>query len=150
MNPKDKEKVWEELDKILAARIIELIEESEWVSPMVVYEKKMKGDIWICLDLRKWNDACVHDPFPTSFTYEVIENVGGEEAYSFTYGILGYHQIKISLEDRSKTTFAIEWGSFQYMVMPFGVKNSLAIFSRIVVTTFKEFIHKFLEVYFHD
>ena len=34
--------------------------------------------------------------------------------------------------------------------MPFGLKNSPAIFSRVVVATFKEFIHKFLEIYFDD
>ena len=36
------------------------------------------------------------------------------------------------------------------MVMPFGIKNAPAIFSRIVIVAFKEFIHKFLEVYFDD
>ena len=36
------------------------------------------------------------------------------------------------------------------MIMLFGLKNALAIFSRIVVSTFKDFIHKFLEVYFDD
>ena len=34
--------------------------------------------------------------------------------------------------------------------MPFGLKNAPAIFSRIVVAAFKDFIHKFLEVYFDD
>ena len=34
--------------------------------------------------------------------------------------------------------------------MPFGLKNTLAIFSRIVVSAFKDFIHRFLEVYFDD
>ena len=43
-----------------------------------------------------------------------------------------------------------EWGCFQYMVIPFGLKNSLAIFSTILVASFKYFIHKFLEVYFDD
>lgn len=102
------------------------------------------------MDLRKLNDPCVNDPFPTPFTDEVLENVGGQEAYSFTDGFSGYHRIKITPEDRSKTTFAIEWGCFQYMVMPFCLKNALTIFSRIVVATFKEFIHKFLEVYLDD
>ena len=36
------------------------------------------------------------------------------------------------------------------MVMPFGLKNAPAIFSRVVVVVFKEYIHKFLEVYFDD
>jgi hypothetical protein len=44
----------------------------------------------------------------------------------------------------------IEWGSFQYTVMPFGLKNAPAIFSRLVVAVFKDYIHKFVEVYFDD
>jgi len=93
---------------MLKSKIIEPIEESDGVSPMVVQEKKTQGEIWICVDLRKLNDACVHDPFPTPFTDEVLENVGGKEVYSFKDGFSGYHQIKIMPEDRSKTTFAIE------------------------------------------
>ena len=85
-----------ELDKMLAAGIIEPIEESEWVNPMVVQEKKTKGEIRIYVDLRKLNDACLHDPFPTPFTDEVLDNVGGQEVYSFSYGFLGYHQIRIA------------------------------------------------------
>ena len=34
--------------------------------------------------------------------------------------------------------------------MPFGLKNAPAMFSRVVISAFKEFIHKFLEVYFDD
>jgi len=43
---------------------------------MVVQDKKQKGEICICVDLRKLNDACVHDPFPTPFIDEVLEVVG--------------------------------------------------------------------------
>lgn len=85
-----------------------------------------------------------------SFTDEVLDNVGGQEAYSFTDGFSGYHQIKITPENRRKMTFTTEWSCFQYTVMPFGLKNAHAMFSRIVIAAFKEFIHKFLEVYFDD
>lgn len=102
------------------------------------------------MDLRNLNDVCFHDPFHTPFTYEVLENVGGREAYSFIYGFSGYHQMKIAEQDRHKTTFAIEWGSFAYTVMPFGLKNAPPVFSRIVVVAFRDFIHKFLEVYLDD
>jgi hypothetical protein len=90
---------------MLEVGIIEPMEESEWIIPMVVQEKK-QGGIRICVDLRKMNYYFLHDPFPTPFTYEVLENVGGHEAYSFTDGFLGYHHIKIALEDRFKTTFS--------------------------------------------
>jgi hypothetical protein len=70
---------------MLKAGIIEPVEESEWISPMVVKEKK-QGGIIICVDPRKLNDACLHDHFTAPFTDEVLENVGGQEAYSFTDG----------------------------------------------------------------
>ena len=97
---------------MLVASIIEPVEESEWVSPIVMQEKKTKGEIRICVDLHKINDASLHDPFPTLFTDEVLDNVGGQEVYSFTDGFSGYHQIRIHPEYRSKTTFATEWCSF--------------------------------------
>jgi hypothetical protein len=90
LNPLYKKKVKAELDQMLQVGIIEPMEESEWISPMVVHENK-QGGIRICVDLRKLNDACLHDPFPTPFTDEVLENVGGQEAYSFTNDFLGYH-----------------------------------------------------------
>jgi hypothetical protein len=98
----------------------------------------------------KLNDACLQNSFPTLFMDEVLENVGGHEAYSFTDGFLGYHHIKIEREDRYKTMFVTEWGSYPYTVMPFGMKNAPTIFSKVVIATFKEFIHQFLEVYLDD
>jgi hypothetical protein len=41
-------------------------------------------------------------------------------------------------------------GILPIIVMSFGLKNSPAIFSRVVVKAFKEFLHKFLEAYFDD
>jgi hypothetical protein len=34
--------------------------------------------------------------------------------------------------------------------MPFGMNNAPAIFSRVFITDFKEFIHQFLEVYMDE
>jgi hypothetical protein len=76
LNPIYKHKVKLEIDRILEARIIEPMEEYEWISPMVVQEKK-QGGIHICVDLRKLNDSCLHDPFPTPFIDGILENVGG-------------------------------------------------------------------------
>ena len=104
---------------------------------MVIQDKKAKGEIRIYVDLRKLNDASLHYPFPTPFTNEVLDNVGGQEVYSFTDGLSGYHQIRIHEEDRHKITFSIEWGSFQYTVMPFGLKNTPTIFSRLVLAILK-------------
>ena len=56
----------------------------------------------------------------------------------------------IAKEDQKKTTFVCEFGSFAYRVMPFGLKNAPAVFSKIVVKTFQEYIYKTMAVYFDD
>ena len=104
------------------------LEESEWIIPIVIQDKKTIGEVRNCVNLRKLNDACLHDPFLTSFTDEVLESVRGKEMYSFTDCFSRYHQVRIAKEDRHKMTFVTKWGFYQYMVMPFGLKNALAIF----------------------
>jgi hypothetical protein len=141
LNPIYKQKFKEEINQMLEADIIVPVKESEWISPMVVQDKKHGRGIRIYVDLRKLNDACLHNSFPTLFTDEVLENVRRHESYSFTDGFLGYHQIKIAHEDRYKTNFTMKWGYYQYTVMPFGMNNSPTIFSRVVIAAFKEFIH---------
>ena len=75
MNPRYKERVKAEIDWMLDARIIELVEESEWISPMVVQDKKT-GEVHISVNLQRLNDVYMHDPFLTPFTNEVMEGVG--------------------------------------------------------------------------
>ena len=82
---------------MLDAGIIEHVEESEWICPIVIHDKKTTCEVRIDVDLRKLNDACLHDPFPTPFTNEVLESIVGQELYSFTDGFFGYHQVRIAV-----------------------------------------------------
>ena len=59
----------------------------------MIQDKKATSEVRICVNLRKLNDACLHDPFLTPFIDEVLENVGGQEMYSFTDGFYVYHQV---------------------------------------------------------
>jgi hypothetical protein len=61
LNPVYKKKVKIDIDRMLEDKIIEPVKESEWISPIVVQDKK-QGGIWICVNLSKLNDACLHDP----------------------------------------------------------------------------------------
>jgi hypothetical protein len=99
------------------------------------------------VDFRSLNYACLHDPFPTLFNDEVLDEVAGKEAYSFIDRFLGYCHVKIVEEDKKKNTFHYRVGLFAYNIMPFGLKNAPIVFSKFVIATFRDFIHNFLEVY---
>jgi hypothetical protein len=113
---------------------------------MVIQDKKTRG-IRISVDLRKLNDACLHDPFPTPFTNEVLENIGRVGGLLVHRWILRIPSDKDCTKKRHKMRFVTEWGSFSYTVISFGLNNAPPVFFAVVVATFKEFIHKFLEVY---
>lgn len=95
---------------MLAAQLIFPVDKAEWISPIVIQSKKGTEDICVCVDYRSMNVACVHDSFPTPFSDEVLDQVAGNEEYSFTNGFYGYHQVRIVEEDEKKTTFTTESG----------------------------------------
>jgi len=110
LNPRVKKKVKKEINKMLEAGIIFSVDEVEWISPMVIQNKKDATEIRVCVDYRNPKNSCVHDPFSTPFSDEVLDIVAGNEAYSFIDGFLGYHQVQITEDDKRKTTFTTKWG----------------------------------------
>ena len=53
-------------------------------------------------------------------------------------------------EDKEKTCFIIEWGTYCYRVMSFGLKNVGATYHRAATTLFHDMMHKDVEVYVDD
>jgi hypothetical protein len=93
MNPRFKEKVKKEIDKMLASWLIFHVDEVKWISPIVIQSKKGTDDITVYVDYRSLNSTCVHDTFHTPLSVEVLNQVVGKESYSFTNGFLGYHHV---------------------------------------------------------
>ena len=102
------------------------------------------------MDYRKLNVATVTDAFPLPFTDGVLDAVAGHEVYSFLDGFNGYNQIRMHPDDQEKTTFVTEWGVFVAVVMMFGLKTAPAMFQRIIMEIFGEFIPTFMQVFLDD
>jgi hypothetical protein len=87
LNPNYVTTIKQDIDKLLAVRFIQFIEEATWLSPIVVLPKK-NGKLTTCIDFKKLNVATKKDPYPLLFTYEVLNIVAWYEAYSFLDGYL--------------------------------------------------------------
>ena len=70
--------------------------------------------------------------------------------YLLWMDFFGYNQILMAPEDREKTAFIIEWGTYCYKVMPFGLKNAGATYQRAITTLFHDMMHRDVEVYVDD
>ena len=71
MNPNYTSVVKEDIDKLLAAGFVDLVDNATWLSPILVVLKK-NGKLRICVDLRKLNAATKKDPYPIPFTDSMI------------------------------------------------------------------------------
>ena len=141
--------VQEELQKLLDAQFIYEIKHSEWVSPIVCVPKKNRKTR-VCVHYKKLKVFMVKDHFPLTFTESVLERVGGQEIYSLLDDFSGYNQVQIHHDDQHKTTFATEWGTYDYKVVPFGLTNAPSTFQRLMCHAFKDFLRKFLEIFMDD
>ena len=62
---------------------------------MVIQHKKI-SDLKIYVEFREHKKYYDHNPFPTPFIEETLENIIKNEVYSFTNGFSKYHQVQIT------------------------------------------------------
>ncbi|XP_048628323.1 uncharacterized protein LOC125597842 [Brassica napus] len=62
----------------------------------------------------------------------------------------GYNQILMHPDDREKTAFITDRGTYCYKVMPFGLKNAGATYQRLVNRMFADQLGNTMEVYIDD
>ena len=98
MNPNYAKQVKDELDKLIQAGFLILVDQAEWLSPIVVVPKKTRK-LRVCVDYRKLNAATITDPFPLPFKDFVLDDVARHQMYSFLDGFFGYNQIPMAKED---------------------------------------------------
>ena len=69
---------------------------------------------------------------------EVLESVGKSKFISNIDLTRGYYQIPIVEEDVCKTAFTCHRGRFEFLRMPFGVKNVPAVFHELMQSIFRD------------
>src|SRR4051812_44858350 len=85
--------------------------------------KKSSGKWRMCVDFIDLNKACPKDSFPLPRIDYLVDNASGHQLLSFMDAFSGYNQIMMADEDREKTAFITESGTYYYRVMSFGLKK---------------------------
>lgn len=122
-----------ELQRLEQDDVIEKVDASEWVSPIVVVEKK-NGKIRICVDLREPNKAIVVDKFPLPHTEELLHKLHGAKYFSKIDLAAAYHQVLLSPESRELTTFITDSGLYRFKRVCFGLASAPSAFQKMMAT----------------
>ncbi|CAN6727421.1 unnamed protein product [Malus baccata var. baccata] len=152
MSKEIEEKVKEEIERLVKAGFIRPAKYVEWLTNIVPVLKAITKAVRCCVEYRNINSATPKDEYPMPMADLSIDAVAKHKVLSFMDGNAGYNQIKIAPEDIHKTAFRCPGhvGAYEYMVMPFGLKNAGATYQRAMNAIFHDLIGQSMEVYIDD
>lgn len=127
---------------------------SPWSSPIWVVPKKPDASgekKWrLVVDYRKVNEKTIDDRYPIPNITEVLDKLGKCNYFTTLDLASEFHQIEIEPNDIKKTAFTVEHGHYEFVRMPFGLKNAPSTFQRVMDHILRKFIGKICLVYMDD
>lgn len=80
------------------------------------------------IDYRKLNKVTIVDKYPLPDINEVLAQLGNNKIFSVVDLKSGFHQIPLKESDIEKTAFSVNNGTYEFIRLPFGLKNAPSIF----------------------
>ena len=124
-----KKEMDKEVSEMMKADIIESSVSEYASSPVVV--RKPDRSFRYCIDFRKPNAKTVFDTEPVPNQEMILNRMGGDNFISCLDLTKGFLQVPKE-DDRKYTAFSTDQGLMQFIYMPFGLVDALAIFCRMV------------------
>ena len=111
--------------------VIERIDTSPWVSPVVVAWKK-SGKIRLCVDLREVNKNIIPDKFPLPTIDDLLSELHGAKYFAKLDLAAAYHQLPLHKDSRDLTAFITHEGLFRYTRVCFGISSAPSAFQKMM------------------
>ena len=104
-------------------------EPSQWVSSMVVTEKK-DGSLRVCIDPLFLNKALVRNPYPMTVMEEILPQLAKAKTFTVIDVKSGYWHVVLDNESSHLTTFGTPKGRYRWVRLPFGISVAADIFQK--------------------
>jgi len=116
----------------------------------VLFVRKKDGTLRLVIDYRKLNDMTIRNSYPLPLISELLDRVKGAKVFTKLDLKSAYNLVRIKEGDEYKTAFRTRYGHFEFLVMPFGLKNAPATFQHFINDVLSEYLDDFVISYIDD
>ena len=148
MNQRELVELKKQLNELLAKGYIRQ-SKSPYGAPVLFVDKK-GGKLRMCVDYRALNKITIKNNYPLPRIDDLFDRLAGAKYFSRIDLKSGYYQILIAAEDVEKTACRTRYGSYEFLVMPFGLCNAPSTFTTLMNTVFHQEMDVFVIVYIDD
>ena len=121
------EKVKDEIERMASAGVIE---PTDWCAPIVVVPKQ-SGDVRICVDLTKLNEAVRRENYIIPKVESTLGSIASKgHIYTKLDANSGFHQVVLSQDRARLTTFITPFGIYMFRRLPFGISSAPEYFQK--------------------
>jgi hypothetical protein len=112
--------------------------------------KKKDRSLQLCVDYHRLNQISTKDWYPLPLISNLLNSPCKACIYTKIDLQHAYHLVQITDGDEWKTAFQTYYGSFEWMVMPFGLSNAPAAFQRFMNNIFHDMVNVCVTIYLDD
>ena len=151
MSKEVKLKVKEEIEKLLKVKFIRPTRYVQWLANIVPIMKNNRK-LRVCVDFRDLNVATPKDMYVMPIADMLVDSTTNNELLSFMDNFSWYNKILIAVNEISKIAFRCRgsFGTFEWLVMPFGLKNAGETYQRAMNAIFYDKLGHHMEIYIDD
>lgn len=119
---------------------------SNWSAPIHMAPKK-NGELRPCGDYRSLNSRTKHDCYPVPHIQDFAHLLHGKQIFTTIDLIKAFNQIPVHPDDIHKTAVTTPFGLFEFLKMPYGLRNAAQTFQRFIdeVTQDLDFCYAYLD-----
>ncbi|GJS62773.1 putative reverse transcriptase domain-containing protein [Tanacetum coccineum] len=99
---------------------------------------------------KELNKLTVKNRYPLPRIDDLFDQLQGSQFFSKINLRSGYHQLRVHEDGIPKTAFRTRYGHFEFIVMPFGMTNALAVFMDLINRVCRPYLDKFIIVFIDD
>ncbi|KAG3133022.1 hypothetical protein PC128_g26399 [Phytophthora cactorum] len=124
-------KLYELLRALLRAGLI-VFSDSPWASPIVIMMKKNGQDIRLCIDYKMVNEITAIMEYAMPLVDDLLTDLECYLWFCSLDAASGFWAIMMTLRARKVSAFVCALGHFEWLRMPFGLKNAPMIYQRMI------------------